>query len=259
MQNATDSPPAKPLSALSPEALRFHEVMESLYRKPDTYPGSVDSEAGRFLYSLVRLLRPELAVEIGTHHGISTLWIARALEDNGSGRLLALDLFEDPPAGEVQATLERAGLSHRVELVRGPSVSVGAKACRRAGRPIDFLFIDGDHRVEGCAADFETLGALMRTGGIVVFHDIYPEPCGWDGPRFVLDYLDQHRDRVGPWQAIEFPTSPNTPYGLAVLQKGSDAPIRILPRPAYWLYCWDTTFRFWLRGRRRGSAPKMRP
>jgi cephalosporin hydroxylase len=37
---------------------------------------------------------------------------------------------------------------------------------------IDFLFIDGDHSYNGVRLDFEMYSPLVRTGGIVAFHDI---------------------------------------------------------------------------------------
>ena len=37
---------------------------------------------------------------------------------------------------------------------------------------LDFLFIDGDHRYEAIKSDFKMYSPLVRTGGIVGFHDI---------------------------------------------------------------------------------------
>lgn len=37
---------------------------------------------------------------------------------------------------------------------------------------VDFLFIDGDHSYEGVMADFEHYAPLVRSGGLVVLHDI---------------------------------------------------------------------------------------
>lgn len=39
-------------------------------------------------------------------------------------------------------------------------------------RPIDFLFIDGDHRYAGVKRDYELYGGLVRPGGLIAFHDI---------------------------------------------------------------------------------------
>jgi hypothetical protein len=38
------------------------------------------------------------------------------------------------------------------------------------------LFIDGDHTYEGVRRDFEMYSPLVRKGGIIAFHDIYPGP-----------------------------------------------------------------------------------
>lgn len=37
---------------------------------------------------------------------------------------------------------------------------------------VDFLFIDGDHSYRGVKSDYEMYSPLVRTGGIVAFHDI---------------------------------------------------------------------------------------
>lgn len=45
-----------------------------------------------------------------------------------------------------------------------------------AGKSIDLLFIDGDHSYEGVKKDFEMYGGLVRSGGMIAFHDIFPQP-----------------------------------------------------------------------------------
>jgi cephalosporin hydroxylase len=39
-------------------------------------------------------------------------------------------------------------------------------------RPLDVLFIDGDHSYEGAKKDFEMYSPLVRTGGLVLMHDV---------------------------------------------------------------------------------------
>jgi hypothetical protein len=36
------------------------------------------------------------------------------------------------------------------------------------------LFIDGDHSYQGARFDFETYGPMVKSGGIIALHDIYP-------------------------------------------------------------------------------------
>lgn len=40
---------------------------------------------------------------------------------------------------------------------------------------IDFLFIDGDHSIEGCKADYINFSDKVKIGGFLAFHDYYPD------------------------------------------------------------------------------------
>jgi len=48
---------------------------------------TAEVEVLEFLRTVVTTLKPELVVETGTFSGISTLWIAEGLKENGSSRL----------------------------------------------------------------------------------------------------------------------------------------------------------------------------
>lgn len=37
----------------------------------------------------------------------------------------------------------------------------------------DFIFIDGDHTLEGVTKDYELYGPLVAPGGVIAFHDIF--------------------------------------------------------------------------------------
>jgi predicted O-methyltransferase YrrM len=45
-------------------------------------------------------------------------------------------------------------------------------------RQLDYLFIDGDHHYEGVKRDFEMYAPLVRTGGLIAFHDVAVHPPG---------------------------------------------------------------------------------
>lgn len=44
--------------------------------------GGTEVEVSEFLYSLVRMLKPNYVLETGTHLGVSACYIGQALEDN---------------------------------------------------------------------------------------------------------------------------------------------------------------------------------
>jgi predicted O-methyltransferase YrrM len=47
-----------------------------------------DPPGGRLLYTLIRASRPATVVEFGTSFGISTIYLAAAVRDNGTGRVV---------------------------------------------------------------------------------------------------------------------------------------------------------------------------
>src|SRR5688572_12596188 len=75
--------------------------------------------SGRQVYDHLRETKPNEVLELGTAHGVSAVYMAAALEANGNGRVTTVDFegsgWTDPSPAELVA---RAGLSHRVEIVR---------------------------------------------------------------------------------------------------------------------------------------------
>jgi rhodanese-related sulfurtransferase len=61
---------------------------------PQEPGGSVWTSEGRSIYVLIRLLKPKRIIEIGNFLGRSTNFILKAVEDNGSGDVTLLDIWE---------------------------------------------------------------------------------------------------------------------------------------------------------------------
>ncbi len=117
------------------------------------------------MYALVRGLRPERCLEIGSHFGGSTTITCAALDDVGAGRLIAVD-----PNPLVSPALW-ASLAHRAEMIRGSSPGSLPEAAARAGGLFDFVFIDGDHTRQGVIRDIEGVLTVAATGAHLLFHD----------------------------------------------------------------------------------------
>jgi predicted O-methyltransferase YrrM len=96
---------------------------------------------GKFLHILARLARATRILEIGTLGGYSTIWLARALPQNGA--LISLE-FSPDHARVARANIERAGLSHLVTIHVGPALQSLPKLDPAA--LFDLIFIDADKR-----------------------------------------------------------------------------------------------------------------
>jgi len=128
------------------------------------------------LHGLVRSMKPEFCVEIGSAQGWSTCLTALALEQNLKGKLYAVDPHisndwshrdADRTLHELRANLYAAGLSHRVEIIRKTTRDAVSDLPVR----IDFAFIDGDHSFEGVKADWDIVKPRLAPWAITVFHD----------------------------------------------------------------------------------------
>jgi predicted O-methyltransferase YrrM len=134
-----------------------------------------------WLMDRVEALGPRTVVEIGTDEGGTLfLWTHVAAPD---AQLVAVDARPLGLLGRFSAYgIVRRGLARhrqRIDLVMpvNSQVPTTVDRVRRTigGRPVDFLFIDGDHSYEGAKRDFELWSPLVRSGGLVAFHDTKPD------------------------------------------------------------------------------------
>ena len=101
----------------------------------------VSATQGKFIYLLAKIMGARRILEIGTLGGYSTIWLARALPEDG--RLVTLEI--DPRHAEVAAaSLARAGLSTKVEIIVGSALQTLPKLCAEAAEPFDLVFLDAD-------------------------------------------------------------------------------------------------------------------
>jgi len=101
----------------------------------------VSPNQGRLLQLFVRMAGAKRILEIGTLGGYSTIWMARALPEDG--RLTTLEVV--PLHAEVaRANIAAAGLEGKVEVRTGDALGQLAALEREQTEPFDLIFIDAD-------------------------------------------------------------------------------------------------------------------
>ena len=125
----------------------------------------VARDQGMFLSMLVSAVRPQLAIEVGTFTGTSSLAIARALPDGG--RLLCCDVSEEWTA-IARRHWEAAGVSDRIDLVIAPAIQT--LRALPDDTPVDFAFIDAD--MTGYLAYYEELVPRLSDHGLLVVDNV---------------------------------------------------------------------------------------
>jgi cephalosporin hydroxylase len=166
---------AKPADWQAPreEAWRRNGEFEPLYAMAGVDFGITQMPTEiRGLIERLQALKPRTFVEVGTHKGGNSFLFSHAVPGNELG--IGIDLSVQN-AAKLKHFARPGQIYH---ALHGDSQTVAMRERARSllgGRPLDFLFIDGDHRYEGAKADFELYSPLVRAGGLIAFHDICPD------------------------------------------------------------------------------------
>lgn len=124
---------------------------------------SVSPAQGKLLHILARIRGARRILEIGTLGGYSTIWLARALPDDGS--LITLEI--DPHHAEVaRANVVRAGVGGKVEIIVGPALD----SLAQLEGTFDLFFIDADK--ENIPRYFEESMRLSIPGSLIVVDNV---------------------------------------------------------------------------------------
>jgi hypothetical protein len=143
-----------------------------------------------FGYDLVRFLKPERVVELGTYWGTSFFTFCQAVKDeNLVTELVAVDTWEgDEHTGayendafeNVQATLLQCFPELHVNLMRQ---RFDEAVQQIDDDSIDLLHIDGCHTYEAVQDDYISWLPKLRENGVILFHDI-ADSCDYGSVTF---------------------------------------------------------------------------
>lgn len=161
------------------------DALESVYMP-------VSASGGELLYALVRAIRPTTVVEFGTSYGISTLYLAAAVADNGVGHVFSTELSATKIAA-AQSNVDAAGLTKRVTILPGDARSTLADV----SGPIGLVLLDGWKDL--CLPVLESLEPRLAPGALVVADDNKFTSMG--------GYLEYVRDPANGYVSIDFPVA----------------------------------------------------
>ncbi|MFF4456413.1 O-methyltransferase [Streptomyces goshikiensis] len=150
----------------------------------------ISAQGGRLLYNLIRATRPATVVEFGTSFGISTLHLAAAVRDNGTGRVISTELSA-AKAAAARRTFAETGLDDLITVLEGDARDTLAAVAGSA----DFVLLDGWKDL--CLPVLRILEPRLAPGTLVVADDVDLED--------LAPYLDYVRDPENGYQSVTFP------------------------------------------------------
>ena len=121
---------------------------------------ALEPAKAEFCYLACRALGARRVVEVGTSHGVSTLYLAKAVRDNGGGQVIATDHVPEK-AKAARANFAEAGLSDVIELREGDL----RETLKALQGPIDFVLVD--IWVEMARPALELVAPHLRNGAVI--------------------------------------------------------------------------------------------
>ncbi|MEO5866260.1 MAG: O-methyltransferase [Sphingomonas sp.] len=130
----------------------------------------VSPPQGKMLHLLARMCGARRILEIGTLGGYSTIWLARALPENG--RLVTLEI--DPHHAEVAGrNIADAGLANKVDVRVGQAIATLGAMIARGEAAFDLVFVDADKPSN--VAYLNAALALSRPGTTIIVDNVVRE------------------------------------------------------------------------------------
>jgi predicted O-methyltransferase YrrM len=150
----------------------------------------VSADGGKLLYSLVRAARPQTVVEFGTSYGISTLHLAAAVTDNGTGHVYTTEL-SGKKAAAARASLDEAGVGNVVTILKGDALQTLADV----PEPVGVALLDGWKDL--CLPVLRLLEPKLAPGAVIAGDDsTFPS---------MAPYVKYVRDPGNGYVSVSFP------------------------------------------------------
>lgn len=168
-------------------------TMDELWQEGVRY--KIQQKQEEFCALLGQLQREsaETIVDIGCYDGGTTICFAHL-----SKRLISCDLKRRFELEEIK----RLCAYDFVEANSHADATLQRVRELLAGRPVDALFIDGDHTEAGAYRDYIMYRPLVRVGGLIAFHDIIDSEMHRNLNCFVSRAWERIKPEHADWREI---------------------------------------------------------
>ncbi|WP_244896878.1 O-methyltransferase [Candidatus Coxiella mudrowiae] len=162
------------------ESLILRELRKETTRLFPTYKIQTAPEQAQLLALLVKLVRAQKIIEVGTFAGYVTMAMAQALPPNG--KIITCDVNEKT-TNLARQYWQKAGLSNRIELRLAPASETLAQLIHtKQTNQYEFIYIDADK--PNMNLYYEESLKLLCSGGVIALDNVL-----WQGK--VANKLDQ--------------------------------------------------------------------
>lgn len=134
------------------------------YRQLKAHAAPVEREVADLYRSIVAMTKPHRILETGTNLGYSAYVLASGLLKLGGQRqIFTIDTREG------EALFKNTEVDQIITFIKGSSLEFDLSAL--GSEPFDMLVLDSDHSYGTISGEVNRFAPLLRTGGLMLFHD----------------------------------------------------------------------------------------
>jgi len=177
-------------------------------------------------YGLIRIIKPDRVLVIGSRYGFIPAVCALACKDNRIGKIDFVDAGYDQSKEpqdknhwggigfwkktDIKKHFNKLDLSDYINFYLMTSVEFARKNIKRRW---GYIYLDGDHSYNGVRSDYRQFWPKLKKKGYLAFHDIYTDKVG--GLNYGVKKFWQEKKKSKRYNLIEFPGK----YGLGIIHK----------------------------------------
>jgi predicted O-methyltransferase YrrM len=166
------------------------------------HPLAIQPAQGDLIYLLCRAIGATRVVDFATSFGVSAIYFAAAVRDNGGGMVVGAEIVPEK-VETARRNLEEAGLAEFADIRLGDA----RETLRNVGGPVDFALIDGFPVASGPSLARQVLDVLapqLRVGALLLNDNGEP------------DYLEVVRDPAHGYRTLSLPIKGSTELSVKV-------------------------------------------
>ena len=154
---------------------------------------ALEKDKAEFCYALCRALGARRVVECGTSFGVSTLYLAAAVKDNGGGTVIATE-WEAGKAAIARRNFAAAGLASFIDLRQGDL----KETLKIIDGPVDFVLLD--IWSEAVMPAMVNIAPHLRQGAVVIADNTQSARRGYEAYfAFIADPKNRLRTLTLPF------------------------------------------------------------
>ncbi|MBY8856595.1 class I SAM-dependent methyltransferase [Nocardia sp. CA2R105] len=160
-------------------------------------------EQAAYCYAQARAVRARRVVEFGTSFGVSTIWLAAAVRDNGGGTVIGTEMVP-AKAERARAHVREAGLADQVDIRTGDAL----ETLRDLDGPVDLMLNDGFP--DAALGVLRLVAPHLRTGAVVITDNVGVMRGDY------ADYVSWVRDPANGFVSVRVPYKGGTEVSIRV-------------------------------------------